>query len=306
MQLFSCYAYSMKYLYGQSADLRFSWELDVALTNLYSLDPSAEVVILFTRSSPMSDGVYDHIVSRYPNAEVHMYEDMRDDRAYVASIRPYLWYCYLSEDPAREKETYFQVESDVIFRKLPNLNKLGLTKKRWYASDCSGYIAYDPYLKNVQKADLIVNGFASIVGISRGELETTAGVGAHWVMKEPTAAYWLKVYEDCNKLYHFIQPIDSNIQRWTVEMWAQLYAAVAFGVTWQTDHELDFCNATDNVMLYDQVNIMHNAGVVGELGKTMFYKNAYITETPFGKDLSWVVKHKATAKYVEAIKAVVL
>lgn len=296
----------LKYIYGQPASIRFKWELDVALTNLYSLDEDADVVILFTRDGPDSERVFDHIVRRYPKAEVHMYEDLRNDKTYPANTRPYLWYCYLSEDPSREKDTYFQVESDVIFRQLPDYSKIPFSKNRWFASDCSGYIAYDPYIKQVQQADLIMNGFASITGVPRKQLEEVAGVGAHWIMVQPTAEYWLGVYQNSNRLFHFLEPIDSNIQKWTAEMWAQLYSALPLGVKWQAHPELDFCNATDNIKLYEQVNIMHNAGVIGEAGKTMFYKGKYFDHEPFHEDLSWVIKHKATAKYVEAIKAVML
>ena len=39
----------VKYLIAQDTGLRFQWEIDVLLTNLYSLDAKADVVLLFCR-----------------------------------------------------------------------------------------------------------------------------------------------------------------------------------------------------------------------------------------------------------------
>lgn len=295
----------MKYVYAQSADLRFKWELDVALTNLYGLDPQAKVVVLFLMTEGSDPEVDSYIRDKYPQAEVHSYSDGRIKTSYLATIRPYLWVMYLSEYRNREGDTYFQVESDVIFRRLPDFSKIPLTKSDWYASDCSSYIAYNPYLKGLKNSDEIVNGMARLTRITRQQLEETAGVGAHWLMKKPTAGYWLNVLESCDSLYEFLTITPSNIQRWTAEMWAQLYGAVAFGKTWHTSEELNFSMANDSVIKYERCNIMHNSGATSEM-PGLFYKGAYIDKTPFRDDLSWVDKNKASSKYVEAIKAVVL
>lgn len=296
----------MKYILAQGAQFKYQWELDVVLTNLFSLDPDADVVCLFMKFvSHPSEEVYDYIVRRYPQVEVHMYEDNREDKYYIANIRPYLWYCYLTEDPAREKETYFQIESDIIFRKLPDYSKIKVTSKQWYGSDCGGYIDYD-YLMSVQRGEEIVATFAQIIGISVEQIKNTPGAGAQWIMKNPTADYWLKVFLDCTKLYGYLQPLDSNIQKWTAEMWSQLLNAPYFGIEFNLSRELEFCRPTDNVKMWDQVNILHNAGVIGELADTMFYKGKYNDATPFEDDLSWVRRDKASIKYVEAIKKVVV
>ena len=295
----------MRYIYAQSAHLRFQWELDVALTNLYSLDPNADVVVLFSDVGGESQRVYEHITSRYPQAEVHMYLDTRPDKEYSATHRPFLWYCYLSEDPAREKAVYFQSESDVIFRELPDFSKIKFNRLNWYGSDCGGYID-GKYLASVKRGNEIIEAFARIIDVPRVVIEKTPGAGAQWILVEPSAAYWLKVYEDCNKLYRYLQGVDSNIQKWTAEMWAQLYNAPYFGIKQHISKELSFCRPTDPVAEWDRVKMLHNAGVVGELGDVMFYKSKYVTETPFAEDLSWVRRDKASIKYVEAIKKVVL
>ena len=56
--------------------------------------------------------------------EVHVYEDSRDDKEYIPSIKPYLWWKYLEENPKRENERYMYIDSDVIFRKKINFRKM--------------------------------------------------------------------------------------------------------------------------------------------------------------------------------------
>lgn len=293
----------MRYIFAQDAKLRFQWELDVVLTNIYSLKKDADVLILFALGAGRSASVVDHIERRYPQAEVHCYEDTRLNKTYSPTIRPFLWYCYLTEYPEAEEDSYFQCDSDVIFRELPDFSKIPATDKVWYGSDCAGYINYE-YLRHTRNGEQIVDNFARIIGVDRSVIETTEGAGAQWVLVQPTADYWLKVMNDCNKLNGYLQGVDSDIQRWTAEMWSQLYNAPYFGVEQRISPELDFCRPTDDVKMWDMVKILHNAGVIGELAKYMFYKGHYCYETPFGRDFSWVRRDKASIKYVEAINAV--
>lgn len=295
----------MRYLLAQPAQLRFQWELDVVLTNIYSLDKEADIVCLFARfEMDNSDQVFKHITTRYPRVEAHMYDDTRADKSYSPTIRPFLWYCYLTEDPSREQDTYFQIDSDIIFRELPDFSKIPYDEHTWYGSNCGEYIDYQ-YLKTLENGESIVDGFASIIGIDRTKIEQTEGAGAQWILCKPTAEYWLKVYNDCNKLYHYLEPIKSNIQKWTAEMWAQLYNAPYFGIEQKTNKELDFCRPTDNVKMWEETKILHNAGVIGELAKTLFYKGKYASQTPFGDNLDYVFRDRASIKYVDAIKKVV-
>ena len=298
----------IKYILAQGAQFKYQWELDIVLTNLFELDPSADVVCLFMDfPGHPSQQVFDYIVRRWPKIEVLMYNDLRDDKNYIANIRPYLWYCYLSENPKREHETYFQIESDIIFRKLPNYNKIKVSPNEWYGSDCGGYIDYQ-YLKSVRMGDEIIANFANIIGISIEEIRNTPGAGAHWIMQNPTADYWLKVYQDCTKLWNYLEPIDSNIQKWTAEMWAQLLNAPYFGINFNLTRELDFCRPTDDIRMWDKVNIMHNAGVLREQSEYLFFKGdgKYNYKMPFDDDLSYVRRDRVSSKYVDAIKKVVV
>ncbi len=296
----------MKYLLAQPAIPRFQWELEVVLTNILNLDPKAEIVCLFISvAGKNSEGVFDHIARKYPTVKLHMYEDNRVQKQSIPTIRPFLWYCYLSEDPSREKETYFQIDSDVIFRELPNFASIPVTDTTWYGSNCSSYIDYN-YLKGCEKGEYIVDNFANIIGIPRQTLEKCEGAGAQWLIKNPTAEYWLKVLNDCSNLWNFLEPQQSNIQKWTAEMWAQLLNAPYFGIEYKIHKELDFCMPTDTVERWSEVKILHNSGVVGPVAKELFYKGQFIDESPLGRDFSYVNPKKAGIYYVNAIKNVII
>jgi len=290
----------MKYILCQPATNRFKWELDVCLTNLKS-HGIKNIVLLFQK---WDDAIPVYFKDKY-GAEVHVYEDLRDDKSYIPSIKPYLWWQYLKEDPSRQNGKYFYMDSDVIFRKKLDFRRLPVKDDVWYCSDCNGYLNVD-YIRQCKNGEQVLKDMASIVGVTVESLETinNNSGGAQWLIKNPTIAYWKKVYEDSNKLFNYFKDLDSNIQKWTAEMWAQLWNMMYFNIGPKVVSEMDFCWATDPLHRWGETKIMHNAGVT-EKDKDLFFKGKYEDETPFDDDLSFVNKNKVSSKYVEAIKRVV-
>ena len=293
----------MRYVYAQDTNKRFQWELDVALTNLYSLDPNADVLLLFAIDS-VADDVLTHMVSNWGNkAEIHAYKDTRHTKQYVASTRPFLWYCYLSEDKSREKDTYFQIESDVIFRELPDWTKIEHSPSVWAGSDCASFLDYN-YISSRKNARELLDGLTRVIGISEDVIKRTEGAGAHWLMVKPKAEYWLKVQSDCHKIYGLFATIDSDIQVWCAEMWAQLLNAPLFGADYKISKELDFTWPSHPEYTWWKVKILHNTGLAEESlnnGRCL-NKSLYYDKTPFDEDLSGYDKTLAGIHYVEAVE----
>lgn len=290
----------MKYILCQPATNRFKWELDVCLTNLKS-HGIKNIVLLFQK---WDDNIPVYFKNKY-GAEVHVYEDLREDKSYIPSIKPYLWWQYLKEDPSRQKGKYFYMDSDVIFREKLDFRRLPVKDDVWYCSDCNGYLNLD-YIRNCTNGEQILHDMADIVGVTVESLETinhNSG-GAQWLIKNPSAEYWKKVYEDSNKIYNYFKDLESNIQKWTAEMWAQLWNMMYFNIGPKVVDEMAFCWATDPIERWEQTKIMHNAGVTKN-DKDLFFKGKYIDMTPFDEDLSFVDKSRVSSKYVEAIKRVV-
>lgn len=289
----------MKYILCQPATNRFKWELDVCLTNLKS-HGIKNVVLLFQK---WDDSIPVYFENKY-DVETHVYKDLRDDKSYIPSIKPYLWWKYLEEDQTREKEKYFYMDSDVIFREKIDFRKIPAKSNIWYCSDCNGYLNLD-YIRNCSNGEKVLKDMAEIVGVTIDSLETinNNSGGAQWLIKNPTAEYWEKVYKDSIHLWKYFENIDSNIQKWTAEMWAQLWNMIYFNIGPKVSKELEFCWATDDIKRWHETKIMHNAGVTEDM-KDLFFKGKYIEKSPFDDDLSFINKEKVSIKYVEAIKKV--
>lgn len=289
----------MKYILCQPAITRFKWELEVCLTNLKKLGIK-DIVLLFSKRDEKIPSFFE---DKY-GVEVHVYEDFRDDKGYIPSIKPYLWWKYLEEDPERENERYLYIDSDVIFRKKINLRKMPSKNDVWYCSDCNGYLNLD-YIRQCKNGEKILNDMANIVGVTVESLETinNNSGGAQWLITRPKKEYWEKVYHDSNRLYHYLNAQQSDIQKWTSEMWAQLWNMMFFNIGPKIHEELNFCWATDPIVEWNKSKILHNAGVTIK-DNDLFFKGNYLNKEPFGDDLSFVSHEKCSFEYVTAIKAV--
>lgn len=254
-----------------------------------------DIVLLFTR--------HDSTIPRYLGdkygVEVHVYDD-RDDRSYIPSVKPYLWSKYLQEDKSRENESYFYLDGDVLFRRVPEVLP---NKDIWYGSDCGRYLSVD-YIDSTGKG--IFEEMCKIIGVDANKIrELNPVAGAQWVISNPSYEYWNKVYQDSNVLYKYLcSRTNSKIQTWTAEMWAQLYNVYLFKKSVEVHDELDFSWSTDSVDRYYETAMLHNAGVTRDK-EAMFFKGKYTRNSPFEDDLSFVDPNKASIKYVEAIKEVV-
>lgn len=252
------------------------------------------IVLLF---SDFTKGIPTYLGDKY-GVEVHVYEDM-DDWLYIPSVKPYLWSKYLLEDSSRENDSYFYLDGDVIFREIPEVIP---NKDIWYGSNCSRYLSID-YIESTGKG--IFEEMCNIVGVNPNKIRTANPTsGAQWVVSNPTYEYWNKVYKDSNLLYRYLsKQTDSSIQKWTAEMWAQLYNVYLFGKTSQNHSELEFAWATDPVDRYYETKMLHNAGVTSD-NEGMFFKGKYASDSPFADDLGFMDPSKASIKYVEALKEV--
>lgn len=292
----------MKVILAQPAIPRFQWELEVLLTNIRQFS-DIEVILLFSKPQDYDKSVPRYLVNKYAGVRAFVYEDNRYDKSYIPSIRPYLWWQYLRNHPERENETYFYIDSDVIFREWPDFSAMHVNALHWAGSDCDNYIGYD-YLKQVQRGPEIIGHMAQYCQITPSQMRGVPGIGAHLVIAQPTARMWEQSYYRSNAIWHYLDGVTSNIQKWTAEMWAQLWTWTEHGITLSAPKELDFCFATDPLKRWEETKIMHNSGVIEDTGE-LFFKGKYRDHTPFTEDLSWVNPDKCSRKYVDAIEKVI-
>ncbi|WP_026581021.1 hypothetical protein [Bacillus sp. J33] len=295
----------MKFILCQPAIKRFEWELEVCITRLKKLGIQ-DIVLLFAQ---WDDGIPIYLQKKY-QVDVHVYDDTPRDKSYIPSVKPYLWMNYLEEDRSRENGSYFYLDSDVLLREIPNVIP---TENVWFASDCTGYIDVE-YIDS--KGSDLLDRMCDVIGIDASIIrKNNPAGGAQWVIKNPTYEYWRKVYEDSVRLYRFLSAVENEyvrkngsgyvpIQKWTAEMWAQLWNVYHFGKTVKCDRELDFCWPTNDLNRYYETKIFHNAGVIDD-HQSLFFKGKYVNRTPFKDDFNGIDSSKASIEYVKAIKDVI-
>lgn len=288
----------MKVILAQPAVPRFQWELDVLLTNLAQYN-DLEVTLLFSKQD---DSIPKYLADKYGCA-VFVYEDKRVYRHYIPSIRPYLLYVHLLTHPEYEQGQYLYIDSDIIFREMPDFATFDYDSKKVYGGNCDSYIGLD-YILSKQQGPAIAAKMAQICGITIDQMRGVPGIGAQMILNNPTAAFWLRAYRNSNAIHRYFEGVPSDIQKWTAEMWGQLWAWVEAGITPTHSTELDFSRPTDSIEVWDKFKIMHNAGVTVN-DKELFYKGQYTDHFPMDEDLSWVTDKKVSIKYVEAIRKVV-
>lgn len=276
---------------------RMAWELDVVITNIRQFT-NRKIILLFTEH----DFTVPVHFRSYPNVDVHVYAE-REDRSYIPSIQPWLWWHYLSEDPEREKQNYFYIDSDVIFREWPLLSDISADMV--VGSNCSHYIDLE-YIEKCQRGPEIAVKMAEICGITREQMVGIPGIGAHLLISNPTAKFWRRTYEDNNRLHHYLVAVDTNLQKWTISMWAQLWGWVRESKTLMVNDELAFCLPTDPIEKFDKVKILHNAGVLATMSHELFWKGQYDKTSPIGQKFDWVRKDRCSYQYAQAVEKVLL
>jgi hypothetical protein len=213
---------------------------------------------------------------------------------------------HIKANPYLEKEVLFLHDSDILFTKPVNFDKM-VYDNIWYLSDTVGYIGTQYILT---KGEDVYLKMCNIIGIDPliPKLMNSNSGGAQHIVKNTTYEYWNKVEEDSVKLYtHFCQEepkwdrSDYPIQKWTAGMWSLLWNAWLFGHETKVDKRLDFCWATDLMHRWDEASIFHNAGV-SEDRKDLFFKGKYINKLPYNDIKQEDVDSKfCSYKYVEQL-----
>ncbi|MCI3861076.1 hypothetical protein V6B05_07365 [Lactococcus garvieae] len=261
----------MKYLFAQPAKKRFAWELRTAIKSLTDLGvKKSDIVLLFAEED-------QSVVNDFSDYDIHVYPDERFDKSYIPSIRPYLWWKFLSEDEGREQETYVYLDSDTVVLDLSIFN-LRPTKSRWYCSDTVGYLGYR-YIQSVTNSQIVFEAMTEAIKVPQPwieSIEKNSG-GAQWVIKSPKAGYWHDVYVNSIVLYRALEPLDTSLQKWTAEMWAQLWTLYHYGVTPKVHTALNFAWSIDDDL--GDRKIIHNAGVTDD--SVLFFKGKYQDIPPF-------------------------
>lgn len=293
----------MIFLSAQPDEDYFVWQLRVQIKNLQDIGLKDEYHICV---KAMRDSVNPNFLQLRDefigtNFKFYFYFESRPYwRTYLPSLRPYI----LAQHFAMFKyEEFFYIDSDIIFRELPNFSLLG---KHSWVSDTVSYVGGEYILS---KSWELLKGMCAIVGIAPDVVlkRNKHSGGAQYVMRGVTSQFWQKVEKDAINLYLYMDAFNQSykghgIQAWTADMWAVLWNLWMSEYDCKVHKELDFCWPRDPLSRWEETKILHNAGVTPE-NKDLFYKARYIKDSPIGEDFSYVNEQCCSIKYVEVIQS---
>lgn len=285
---------------------RFHWEIETYINNFISvgINPNKiEVVMLYDGENPSNAGLA--LQQKYPSVRFFFYKDDRDDKSYIPSKKPYGVYQHMLVYKDLNKEAIFYHDSDIVF--VQKINEGMLERGEvWYTSDTDGYIAYD-YVHGRGKEQYYQ--MCEIIGVDPNLIKHLDGGGAQYIIKNTNASYWLKVYEDSNKLWHFFEKQkaegkDGDLQLWTAEMWATLWVGYQFGYRIKNHKELNFAMSTDPLSVLDKgdIKIVHNNGITGEMSGNYFFKGEFVNKRPVESNLKEYKTNLCNTFYLNEVK----
>lgn len=304
---------NIRFICAQPAIKYYAWQVEVMLHNFKHQGVNLNQVDIVSKID------HNHVpdewqrLSNNYSSRFFFYNDLRETRHYISSIRPNLLAQHWRAFPELQNEIIFYHDCDIAFTKPINLwlTEDLLNNNVWYGSDTRWYIAHS-YIKS--KGDDVLQKMCEIVNISPEivELNELNTIGAQCLMKNVTDEFWVTVERDCEQLFHQItllnnekkikDPSHHELQIWCADMWALLWNAWKKGHQTRCHENFNFSWGTSSMEEYNKCNIYHNAGVTSATGG-LFYKAAYMNSYPFNLDLD-ITADTASRQYYDIIQNV--
>jgi len=294
----------------------FHWQVEVLIHNFMKsgINPNWIEVLFAFDTSPSPEGI--ELASKYPFVRFFFYKKTPcDNYGYIPILRPDILEQHFLRFPDLSSEAIFYHDSDIIFRELPDFNKL-LNDKIWYFSDTASYIGSN-YIKS--KSIDLFESMCNISGVSKDLVEkneSNSG-GAQYLMKDVDYLFWRDVKFVSLDLYKYMSERENTerqalsdeelktynpIQKWCADMWAVFWCGLKRGAEIRISEELSFSwGSTQGQKEWNKHKIYHNAGVVSNQGGKVFYKGEFIDKSPFDSDFSEIDSNHNTYNYVQAI-----
>ena len=299
---------NLRFVCAQPAIKYYSWQLETMLNNFMEMGINLnQVDIVCWKENGIIPEEYSKLANGYP-ARFFFYDDTRETKHYISSIRPNILKQHFIAYPELENEAIFYHDCDIVFTKPINWEQF-LQDNKWYGSDCRWYIGHD-YI--ISKGEDILNKMCEIVDIDKQLVKDNElnSIGAQYLMKGINAQFWANVEKDCERLFKEITDINNEkkaanptyheLQIWCSDMFAVLWNGWKLGYESICHPDLEFSWATSTEADWDRLNIFHNAGCT-DAESGLFYKALYMNELPYNKDLK-INEGTASKKYYEIIQ----
>jgi hypothetical protein len=294
----------------------FHWQVEVLIHNFMksAINPNWIEILFAYDENPSTEGL--SLAARYPYVRFFFYKKTPcDNYGYIPILRPDILEQHFVRFPNLSAEPIFYHDSDIIFRELPDFNKL-LEGDNWYFSDTVSYIGAN-YIKS--KSENLFEMMCNIAGVSKEivEVNENNSGGAQYLMKGIDHLFWRDVKFVSLDLYKYMSDTEDSermnlteeqlqtynpVQKWCSDMWAVFWCGLKRGAQIRISEELSFSwGSTYGQEEWNKHKIYHNAGVVNNQDGKVFYKGEYIDKSPFDSDFSRIDPNHNTYNYVQAI-----
>ena len=285
----------------QPDDTYFTWQVHLWLESLKELGHSDKaIVLIYIPPGREKNTKWQQIINLYPEAEFHFYKDENDLTKlipiYIPILRPWTLWKHFKEHPELSDKAIFYCDSDVLFTKDFNIDKL-LEDDVCYLSNTNSYINASYFaskekdvlpekLEQYKTRDILAE-VMSLVGVDKQVAldNNEHSGGAQYLLKNVDSAFWSKVMNDCMLIRTYLQKVNRDFfeneskgfQSWCADMWAVLWNLWFREKEVKVVEELNFTWATDPIERLDKTFIFHNAGIVSpHNGRyNCFYKGKY-------------------------------
>jgi len=304
----------MIYLSAQPDTFYFLWQLKLQLFNFSRLGIVPEDIHVLIGYDPKRglSQEFAEFIQTNQQASFYSYPDKREHKTYLSSIRPHIIHQHFLTFPILENETVFYHDSDILFRELPDFDRLN-QNDTWYASNTGSYLNKQ-YILATAGEDVFIE-MCEIVGINPELVETnnTNAGGAQYLIKNCNAGFWKKVEKDCENLYELLEKHNAKqgfcekrnkvqIQAWCSDMWVVWWNALLSGYSFGVHEELNFCWADSSIEQWGATKILHYTGSVTKDNTTIFRKSNYTHYSPFYDSLDEINKETCSYQLKEIIQ----
>lgn len=302
----------LRFVCAQPATDYYIWQVETMINNFMEMgvNPNHIDIVCWKQNGVIPDN-WNTLRNHYNYVRFFFYDDTRETKHYISSIRPNILKQHWQAHPYLRDEAVFYHDCDIVFTKPINqwITHEMINDKYWYGSDTRWYIAHS-YI--VSKGQEIIDEMCKIMELPEALIKENElnSIGAQYLMKGVNWRYWDRVEMDSELLFKQITELNNSIkvgnpsyhelQIWCADMWAVLWGAWRIGFDTRCADEFLFSWGTSDEAEYHKQNIMHNAGVVSS-NDGLFYKPQFMHELPYGKPLE-IKEGTASKKYWEWIQ----
>lgn len=297
----------MRFICAQPANLYYAWQVEVMINNFIDngINPNS-IDIVCCKDGDIPEE-WSKLCNNYA-ARFFFYNDTRETKHYISSIRPNILKQHFKEHPYLRDEPFLYHDCDIVFTNPIDWYKF-IFDDKWYGSDTRFYISYN-YIND--KGEEYINEMCNIVGIDKQVVKDNElnCIGAQYLLKDIDWTFWDTVEKDSENLFRDISELNRkkrqenpefhDLQIWCADMWAVLWGGWKMGKTTICHKDFNFSWATSHINSWDDLNIYHNAGVV-DSSNGLFCKSDYMNQLPYDEELNITDKF-ANYKYWKLIQ----